>query len=184
MTRPCRPSYCCGRSPFRDVHRVSVEPNVRVADHLLQIVDCGANTRLHILRRPAERIHDLRRQPLQDLAPLQHFQHFAVKPRRDLACQREKQAFGAGCLSRAGIDALPTLVFSRSSVGYGRALASEPSPGTTALLYYPSYRGRQREGRLRVGSASSRNMGAVVGCGDLVASPFIHKVGDERQVCD
>ena len=39
-------------------------------------------------------------------------------------------------------------------------------------------------GRLWVGRASSRNMGAVVGCGDLVASPFIHKVGDERQVCD
>ena len=35
-----------------------------------------------------------------------------------------------------------------------------------------------------LGSTSSRNMGAVVGCGDLVASPFIHKVGDERQVSD
>ena len=35
-----------------------------------------------------------------------------------------------------------------------------------------------------VGSASSQNMRAVVGCGDLVASPFIHKVGDERQVSD
>ena len=40
------------------------------------------------------------------------------------------------------------------------------------------------DGRLRVGSASARNMGAVAGRGDLVASLFIHKVGDERQVSD
>jgi hypothetical protein len=38
--------------------------------------------------------------------------------------------------------------------------------------------------RLRVGCASTRKEGAVVGCGDLLASPLIRKVRDQRQVSD
>jgi hypothetical protein len=38
--------------------------------------------------------------------------------------------------------------------------------------------------QLWVGSASTRKRGAVVGCGDLVASPLIREVGDERQESD